>query len=77
MRRCTWNFNISLRQKICVYLPLSMLIYLKCNLRDNDMCPGVTVSITAQLDSAKPEIKFCAGSNPARGMSKICNCKNL
>ena len=26
---------------------------------------------TAQLRSTKPEIRFCAGSNPAPGVSKI------
>ena len=34
---------------------------------------GVVVIITAQLHSTKPELRFCAGSNPAFGMSEICN----
>ena len=29
------------------------------------------VMTTAQLHSTKPEIRFCAGSNPARGISAI------
>ena len=29
------------------------------------------VIITAQLHSTKPELRFCAGSNSARGVSKI------
>ena len=31
---------------------------------------GVVV-ITAQLNSAKPELRFGAGSNPARGVTEI------
>ena len=29
---------------------------------------GVVVITTAQLHSTKPELTFCAGSNPARGV---------
>ena len=32
---------------------------------------------TAQLHSTKPELRFCAGSNPARGVSEICNSEDL
>ena len=32
---------------------------------------GVVVITTAQLHSTKPELRFCAGSNPARGVSEI------
>ena len=32
-------------------------------------CHGVGVITTAQLHSTKPEIRFCADSNPVRGMS--------
>ena len=32
---------------------------------------GVVVIITAQLHSTKPELRFCAGSNSARGVSEI------
>ena len=32
---------------------------------------GVVVITTAQLHSAKPELRFCAGSNPARVVSEI------
>ena len=37
---------------------------------------GVVV-ITAQLHSTKPEIRFCAGSNPARDVSEIRDCEDL
>ena len=34
-------------------------------------CRGVVIITTAQLHSTKPELRFCAGSSPARGMSEI------
>ena len=38
---------------------------------------GVAVIITAQLHSTKPELRFCAGSNPARGVSEIRDGEDL
>ena len=38
---------------------------------------GVMVVTTAQLHSTKPELKFCAGSNPARGVSEIRDGEDL
>ena len=38
---------------------------------------GVVVITTAQLHSTKPEIRFCAGSNPTRGMSEIRDGQDL
>ena len=32
---------------------------------------------TAQIHSTKPELRFCAGSNPARGASEICDGEDL
>ena len=37
----------------------------------------VVVITTARLHSSKPELMFCAGSNPARGVSKICDGEDL
>ena len=37
----------------------------------------VVVITTAQLHSTKPELKFCAGSNPARGASEIRDDEDL
>ena len=34
---------------------------------------GVVVITAAQLHSTKPELRFCTGSNPARGVSEIRN----
>ena len=40
--------------------------------------PGsILVVSTAQLHSTKPELKFCAGSNPARGVSEIRDGEDL
>ena len=49
--------------------PLLFLIYI------NDR--GVVVITTAQLHSTKSELRFCAGSNPARGVSEICDGEDL
>ena len=38
---------------------------------------GVVVVTTAQLHSTKSELKFCGGSNPARGVSEIRNGEDL
>ena len=47
-------------------------------------CGAAVVVITtavvitaAQLHSSKPELRFCAGSNPARGMSEIRDFEDL
>ena len=38
---------------------------------------GVVVITTAQLHSTKTELRFCAGSNPAHGVSEICDGEDL
>ena len=38
---------------------------------------GVVVIATAQLHSTKPELRFCTGSNPARGVSEIRDDEDL
>ena len=38
---------------------------------------GVVVTTTAQLHSTMSELRFCAGSNPARGVSEICDGEDL
>ena len=40
-------------------------------------CCGVVVITTAQLHSTKPELRFCAGSNPAHGVSEIRDGEDL
>ena len=38
---------------------------------------GVVVITTEQLHSTKPELRSCAGSNPARGVSEIRDGEDL
>ena len=38
---------------------------------------GVVVITTAQLHPTKPELRFCAGSNPAHGVSEIRDGEDL
>ena len=38
---------------------------------------GVVLITTTQPHSTKPELRFCAGSKPARGVSEIRNGENL
>ena len=38
---------------------------------------GVVVITTTELHSTKPWLRFCTGSNPACGMSEICDGKDL
>ena len=38
---------------------------------------GVAAITTTQLHSTKPELRFCAGSNPARGVSEIRDGQDL
>ena len=40
-------------------------------------CHSVVVITTAQLPSSKPEFRFCAGSNPAHGVSEIHNGEDI
>ena len=38
---------------------------------------GVVVITTGEIHSTKSELRFYAGSNPARGVSEICDGENL
>ena len=38
---------------------------------------GVVFITTAQLHSTKPELRFCSGSNPTRGMLEIWDGEDL
>ena len=52
-----------------------------CKVSENRICSdsfsGAVVITIGQLHSAKPALRFCAGSNPARGVSKIRNGEDL
>ena len=38
---------------------------------------GLLVIINEQFHSTKPELRFCAGSNPTRGVSEVSDGENL
>ena len=44
---------------------------------NSNWCRGVVVITTAQFHSSKPELRFCAGSHPARGVSEIRDGEDL
>ena len=41
------------------------------SIHDISWCPGVVVITTVQIYSTKPELRFCADSDPAGGVSEI------
>ena len=41
------------------------------SIRDVSWCPGVVVITTVQFYSTKPELRFCADSDPAGSVSEI------
>ena len=49
----------------------------KIHLRIPNTHTCVLVITTAQLHSIKPKLRFCAGSNPARGVSEIRDGEDL
>ena len=59
------------REKWCHKKPQAAI------LSNNECCHGVVVITTAQLHSTQPELRFCAGSNPARGVSEIHDGEDL
>ena len=44
---------------------------------DHSWHGGVVVIATTQLHSTKPELRFCADSDPACDMSEICDGEDL
>ena len=67
---------------ICKYFRIStnnkaMYIIDTITCKNNMGCCGVLVTATAQLHSTIPELRFCAGSNPARGMSETCDGEDI
>ena len=54
-----------------------MFFYITETLFSKKRCRGVVVITTAQLHSTKRELRFCAGSNPAHGVSEIRDGEDL
>ena len=55
----------------------SSLIYNTSARHERHECDGVVIITTTQLHSTKPELRCCAGSNPARGVSEIRDVEDL
>ena len=49
----------------------------RCRIQDIRTIVRIMVITAAQLHSPKPELRFCAGSNSARGMSEIRDGEDL
>ena len=62
-------------KKIILSFKLILITYLNSNLLHSST--SVVVITTAQLHSTKPKLRFCAGSNPARGVSEIRDGEDL
>ena len=60
-----------------VRLPVRMMSYRRNSAENEKWCCGVVVITTAQLHSTKLEFKFCASSNPARGVWEIRDAEDL
>ena len=63
---------LSMKVTLMLHLNQSMLQLYRTYKNRN-----VVVITTAQLHSTKPELRFCAGSNPARGMLEIHHGEDL
>ena len=61
---------------IMLFVSYSLILFNKPSVIFGIFC-GVVVITTAQLHSTKPELRFCRGSNSARGVSEICNGEDL
>ena len=61
--------------KACSYYPDEVFMHVShCRIKCRR---GVVVLTTSRFRSTKLEPSFCAGSNPARGVSEICNVEDL
>ena len=59
---------------------ISVVTYITSSQEDENVTTwrrGAVVVTTAQLHSTKPGLRFCAGSNPARGVSEIRDGEHL
>ena len=71
----TLNFGLILGQCLLhifdILSVVMMIMMLMMMMMMVPWCCGVVIITTAQLHSTKPELRFCACSSPARGMSEI------
>ena len=87
MFQCIWNGNIYTSYKTndsfdCNYKWLTYLLTCKTCFKQyvggtTDRLRGAVVITTVQFHSTNHELGFCAGSNPARGVSEIRDGEDL
>ena len=68
--------------ELLTFFLLRYTFFSKTNFKNNPQVKikhrrGVVVITTTQLHSTKPELRFCAGSNPAHGVSEIRDGEDL
>ena len=75
----TWQQDVvaTSSQRLSVRLGGTSPRSLSRSLHDILLEHGVVVMTTAKLHSSKPELRFCAGSNPARDVSEIRDGEDL
>ena len=66
--KCIWGFLVSDLHQVNSRKSAGRLIL---SIYRRQWRRGVVVITIAQLHSTKPELRFCAGSNPARGVSRF------
>ena len=69
---CSAKLVFSVKKILPLYSDAFALIYPILGWRR-----GVVVITSAQLHSTKPELRFCAGSNPTHGVSEIRDGEDL
>ena len=71
-----YSCTIKNQQKSCHHSSILQRKYITAEKVQSKTLWRVVVT-TAQLHSIKPELRFCAGSNPACGVSEIRNAEDL
>ena len=71
-----WKLVTNFFPKFLKIMVLSSQLFV-CQLWVIMLSRGVVVITTAQLYSTKPELRSCAGSNPARSVSEMRDGENL
>ena len=71
-----WIFKRCLMNKSCLVLLYYWKVWGDGEQSPSSVC-GAVVITTAQTHSSKSEIRFCAGSNPVRGVSDIRDGEDL
>ena len=77
IQRYLYCDNLSEFIRACKFLLSIIAVIGRLSFFNFNMHCGAVVITTAQLHSTKPEIRLCASSNPACGLSEIHNGEDL